>query len=57
MIWNVGHAGIWNDTLSVLELENMEKAYTWNGDIALATKSEYIRANSSDSCLTASVLY
>ena len=53
MIWNVGHAGTYNDTLSVSELEDMEKAYTWNGDIALVTKSEYIRAHGNSDCLNA----
>ena len=56
MTWNVGHAGVYNDTLSVSQLEDMEKAYTWVGDIALPTKSEYIRANANDSCLTALAL-
>ena len=57
MNWNVGHAGVYNDTLSVSELENMEKAYTWTGDIALPTKSEYIRAHGNSSCLNAKYLY
>ena len=56
MTWNVGHAGANNDTLSVSELEDMEKAYTWTGDIALATKSEYIRAHGNSSCLNAKYL-
>ena len=56
MTWNVGHAGVNNDTLSVSELENMEKAYTWSGDIALATKSEYIRAHGNTDCSNAKYL-
>ena len=55
--WNVGPAGAYNDTLSVSELENMEKAYTWSGDIALATKSEYIRAHGNTDCSNAKYLY
>ena len=57
MTWNVGHAGLYNDTLSVSELENMENDYTWTGDIALPTKSEYIRAHGNSSCLNAKYLY
>ena len=57
MTWNVGHAGVDNDTLSVSELEDMEKSYTWIGDIALPTKSEYIRAHGNSSCLNAKYLY
>ena len=53
MTWNVGSAGVYNDTLSISELENMEKVYTWTGDIALATKSEYIRAHGNSACLNA----
>ena len=56
MNWNVGHAGVYNDTLSVSELENMENAYTWTGDIALPTKSEYIRAHGNSSCSNAKYL-
>ncbi|MBR2708274.1 MAG: hypothetical protein IKE90_02425 [Bacilli bacterium] len=55
--WNVGHAGAYNDTKSVPELENMEKAYIWNGDIALATKSEYIRAHGNSECSNAKYLF
>ena len=57
MKWNVGHAGLYNDTKRVSELENMEKVYTWNGDVALATKSEYIRAHGNDDCSNAKYLY
>ena len=57
MIWNVGPAGVHNDTLSVTELENMEKAYTWSGDIALATKSEFIRAHGNIDCSNAKYLH
>ena len=57
MTWNIGHAGTRNDVFSLLELENMEKIYKWIGDIALPTKTEYMRANSNDNCLDASVLY
>ena len=57
MIWNVGHAGTQRDTKSISEIEYMEKAYTWIGDIALPTKSEYIRINTNNNCLTASTLY
>ena len=57
MRWNVGHAGTENDTLSILQIEDMEKAYTWIGDIALATKSEYIRAHGNSSCSNAKYLY
>ena len=57
MTWNVGPAGTYNDTHSVSTLQTMESKYTWTGDIALLTKSEYIRANSSSTCLTASALY
>ena len=57
MKWNVGHAGVRNDTLTVSQLEDMEKSYTWTGDIALATKSEYIRAHGNTDCLTAKYLY
>ena len=57
MTWNVGHAGVYNDTLSVSELENMEKAYTWIGDIALPTKSEYIRAHGNTDCSNVKYLY
>ena len=57
MTWNVGHAGLYNDTKSVSELENMEKVYTWNGDVALATESEYIRAHGNDDCSNAKYLY
>ena len=57
MTWNVGHAGVYNDTLSISQLEDMEKAYTWSGDIALATKSEYIRAHGNTNCLNAKYLY
>ena len=57
MTWNVGHAGENRDTLSVSELEDMEKAYTWIGDIALPTKSEYIRAHGNSSCSNAKYLY
>ena len=56
MIWNVGHAGTSMDTLSILQLEEMEKAYTWIGDIALATKSEYIRAHGNTDCSNAKYL-
>ena len=54
--WNVGPAGAYNDTLSVSQLEDMEKAYTWTGDIALATKSEYIRAHGNTDCSNAKYL-
>ena len=57
MIWNVGHAGANNDAFSVSQLEDMEKAYTWNGDIALPTKSEYIRAHGNVNCSNAKYLY
>ena len=57
MTWNVGHAGVYNDTLVVSQLENMEKVYTWIGNIALATKSEYIRAHGNLDCLNAKYLY
>ena len=57
MTWNTGPAGTGNDTNSVSTLQGMEDDYTWIGDIALPTKSEYIRANGKDSCLTASALY
>ena len=57
MKWNVGHAGVYNDTLTVSQLEDMEKAYTWTGDIALATKSEYIRAHGNTDCSNAKYLY
>ena len=57
MTWNIGHAGAYNDTLSVSELEDMEKSYTWTGDIALPTKSEYIRAHGNTDCLNAKYLY
>ena len=53
MTWNVGASGINRDTLSVKVMQEMESMYTWQGDIALPTKSEYIRANSNSSCLTA----
>ena len=56
MTWNVGHAGVYNDTLSVSDLENLEKSFTWTGDIALPTKSEYIRAHGNSSCLNAKYL-
>ena len=57
MKWNVGHAGVYNDTLTVSQLENMEKSYTWKGDVALATKSEYIRAHGNTDCSNAKYLY
>ena len=57
MKWNVGHAGVYNDTLTVSQLEDMEKVYTWTGDIALATKSEYIRAHGNTDCSNAKYLY
>ena len=57
MKWNVGHAGVYNDSLTISELEDMEKAYTWTGDIALATKSEYIRAHGNADCSNAKYLY
>ena len=57
MVWNVGNAGVYNDTLTVLQLEKMEKRYTWTGDIALATKSEYIRAHGNTDCSNAKYLY
>lgn len=57
MKWNVGHAGVYNDTLTVSQLEDMEKTYTWTGDIALATKSEYIRAHGNTDCSNAKYLY
>ena len=57
MKWNVGHAGEYNDTLTVSQLEDKEKAYTWTGDIALATKSEYIRAHGNTDCSNAKYLY
>ena len=38
------------------QLEDMEKAYTWTGDIALATKSEYIRAHGNTDCSNAKYL-
>ena len=57
MKWNVGHAGVYNDTLTVSQLEDMEKTYLWTGDIALATKSEYIRAHSNTDCSNAKFLY
>ena len=57
MKWNVGHAGAKNDTQTVSQLEDMEKAYTWTGDIALATKSEYIRAHGNADCSNAKYLY
>ena len=56
MKWNVGPAGLSNDTLTVTQLEDMEKAYTWIGDIALATKSEYIRAHGNSDCSNAKYL-
>ena len=56
MTWNVGHAGANDDTLTVSQLEDMEKAYTWTGDIALATKSEYIRAHGNTDCSNAKYL-
>ena len=56
MTWNVGHAGAYDDTLTVSQLEDMEKAYTWTGDIALATKSEYIRAHGNTDCSNAKYL-
>ncbi|MBR2708564.1 MAG: hypothetical protein IKE90_03945 [Bacilli bacterium] len=56
MKWNVGHAGEYNDTLTVSQLEDKEKAYTWTGDIALATKSEYIRAHGNTDCSNAKYL-
>ncbi len=57
MKWNVGHAGVYNDTLTVSQLEDMEKTYTWTGDIALATKSEYIRAHGNTDCSNAKYLF
>ena len=57
MRWNVGPAGTPNDTLTVSQLEDMEKAYTWTGDIALATKSEYIRVHGNTDCANAKYLY
>ena len=58
MTWNVGHAGgTHTDTLSVSEIENMEKAYSWTGDIALLTKSEYIRAHGNSQCSNAEYLF
>ena len=57
MTWNIGVAGESSDVFSISELEDKEKAYTWIGDIALLTKSEYIRSHSNDDCLTASALF
>ena len=57
MKWNVGHAGVPNDTKSVSELENMEEEYTWVGDIALPTKSEYIRAHGNADCSNAKYIF
>ena len=57
MTWNIGPAGSMNDTLTFSQLEDMEKSYIWNGDIALITKSEYIRTNSNNTCLNASQLF
>jgi hypothetical protein len=37
--------------------QDMEKVYTWTGDIALATKSEYIRAHGNIDCSNAKYLY
>ena len=51
--WHIGPCGSWNDSKTVSEIQSMEKTYSWNGDIALPTKSEYIRAHGNDSCLTA----
>ncbi len=57
MKWNVGHAGVYSDTLTVSQLEDMEKTYTWKGDVALATKSEYIRAHGNTDCSNAKYLF
>ena len=57
MKWNVGHAGVTDDTLSVTQLEDMEKTYIWTGDIALPTKSEYIRAHGNTDCLNTKYLF
>ena len=57
MTWNIGTSGLYNDTKTVSELQNMEKTYTWTGDIALPTKSEYIRTHGNSSCLNAKYLY
>lgn len=57
MKWNVGPSGEYDDSNSILALVAMESDYTWHGDVALVTKSEYMRANSNTNCLTASALY
>ena len=57
MSWNVGPAGTTNDSNSIIVLLETESNYTWRGYIALATKSEYLRANFNDAFLTASALY
>ena len=56
MTWNVGHASSHNDRNNVKELQNMEKNFTWVGDIALPTKSEYIRAHGNLNCSNAKYL-
>ena len=57
MIWNVGVAGTGRDEYSIVQLQKKENAYNWIGDVALPTKSEYMKANSNDNCLTALALY
>ena len=54
--WNVGVSGSANDSLNISQLQSLESMYTWTGAIALPTKSEYLRANSDNSCTTASYL-
>ena len=57
MLWNVGHSGSSSDRNSVSELQSKERTFTWIGDIALPTKSEYIRAHGNTNCSTAKYLY
>ena len=56
MSWNIGGAGTYEDKESIAELQIKEKTNIWIGDIALPTKSEYIRAHSNNDCLTAFAL-
>ena len=56
MIWNIGSSGINNDTKTIAELQTMERTNNWTGDIALLTKSEFIRTHNDNNCLTAETL-
>ena len=52
MSWSIGPSGTYNDSNNIQTLVEMENEYKWIGDIALATKSEYMRANNNLNCLT-----